>query len=138
MTVYDYIAESNPMEAKSICESYGYTVTNPKQMGRNLKSLVNNEGENALKSIMQLHPDKEILVEYFGMKAKKNKKETGCGCKDTTSKRLDTIEAFINAGGNSNNNSDRSEAKMLASNTNTIIFASALVLAVAIIFKNDK
>ena len=136
MTVYDYIAESNPMEAKSICESYGYTVTNPKQMGRKLKSLVNNEGENALKSIMQLHPDKEILVEYFGMKAKKDKREKGCGCKDNTAKRLDTIEAFINAGGN--NNGERSEAKMLASNTNTIIFASALVLAVAIIFKNDK
>ena len=92
------------MEAKSICESYGYTVTNPKSMGRNLKSLVNNEGENALKSIMQLHPDREILVEYFGLKPKREKRDKGCGCKDNTTKRLDTIEAFMNAGGNNNNN----------------------------------
>ena len=137
MTVYDYIADSNPKEARSICESYGYAVTNPRRMGDNLKKLVNNEGEEALKSVMGIHPDKEILVEYFGLKAKKQKKD-GCGCKDNTSRRLDTIEAFINAGGNNNNNNESSEAKVLASNTNTIIFASALVLAVAIIFKNDK
>lgn len=134
MTVYDYIAESNPRDARSICESFGYTVTNPKQMGTNLKKLVNNEGEEALKSVMQIHPDKEILVEYFGLKTKKRKKE-GCGCQDNSNRRLDQLEAFINAGGNNN---EKSDAKVLASNTNTIIFASALVLAVAIIFKNDK
>lgn len=134
MTVYDYIAESNPIQAKNICESFGYSVVNPQQMGENLKELINNEGEEALKSVMQIHPDREILVEYFGLKSKKQSKSK-CGCKDSSTRRLDQIEAFLNAGGNNN---EKSEAKILASNTNTIIFASALVLAVAIIFKNDK
>ena len=39
-TVYDYIAENNPSEAKSLCEAFGYTITNPRQMSRNLKVLV--------------------------------------------------------------------------------------------------
>jgi hypothetical protein len=132
-TVYDYIAENNPQQAKQLCESFGYTITNPRQMSGNLKVLINNEGEHALKSLMDLHPDKEILIDYFGTK---NKKEgCGCGCKSkaTPTPSYAPLEAYLNASGR-----QESDAKTLATNTNTIIFASALVLAVAIIFKNDK
>lgn len=75
-TVYDYIAENNPQQAKQLCETFGYRVTNPRNMSSNLKVLINNEGEHALKSLMELHPDKEILIDYFGAK----KKSEGCGC----------------------------------------------------------
>tara|TARA_B100001248_G_C27345258_1_gene438402 strand:- start:467 stop:937 length:471 start_codon:yes stop_codon:yes gene_type:complete len=129
-TVYDYIAENNPSEAKSLCEAFGYTITNPTQMSRNLKVLVNNEGEDALKSIMELHPDKDIILEYFGVK--KKSKKSDCGCKSNVSS-FAPLEAYLHANGK-----QESDAKTLATNTNTIIFASALVLAVAIIFKNDK
>ncbi len=132
-TVYDYIAENNPQQAKQLCESFGYTITNPRQMSENLKVLINNEGEHALKSLMDLHPDKEILIDYFGVK----KKSEGCGCgcksKATHTSSYAPLEAYLNASGR-----QESDAKTLATNTNTIIFASALVLAVAIIFKNDK
>lgn len=132
-TVYDYIAENNPRQAKQLCESFGYTITNPRQMSENLKVLINNEGEHALKSLMDLHPDKEILIDYFGVK----KKSEGCGCgcksKATHTSSYAPLEAYLNASGR-----QESDAKTLATNTNTIIFASALVLAVAIIFKNDK
>ncbi len=130
-TVYEYIAKSNPHSAKSLCESYGYTITNPRSMSNNLKTLINNEGEDALKSLMDMHPDKEIILEYFG--SKPNKKENSCGCKSSTSNNFAPLEAYLNANGK-----QESDARMLATNTNTIIFASALVLAVAIIFKNDK
>ncbi len=132
-TVYDYIANQNPMGVKQICEDYGYTITNPRTMRRNLKDLVNNEGEKALKSVMEIHPDKEIILEYFGAKEPK-KKNCGCNEKRNEERRLDRIEAYFNASGNQKT----TEAQTLATNTNTIIFASALVLAVAIIFKNDK
>ena len=132
-TVYDYIAENNPQQAKQLCESFGYTITNPRQMSGNLKVLINNEGEHALKSLMDLHPDKEILIDYFGTKNKKA--GCGCGCKSkaTPTPSYAPLEAYLNASGR-----QESDAKTLATNTNTIIFASALVLAVAIIFKNDK
>ncbi len=132
-TVYDYIAENNPQQAKQLCESFGYTITNPRQMSGNLKVLINNEGEHALKSLMDLHPDKEILIDYFG--SKKKSEGCGCGCKSkaTPTPSYAPLEAYLNASGR-----QESDAKTLATNTNTIIFASALVLAVAIIFKNDK
>lgn len=131
-TVYDYIAKSNPQDAKALCEAYGYRVTNPRSMSQNLKTLVNNEGEDALHSIMSLHPDKDIILEFFSEKStKKEEKHYDCGCRMNNP----LLEGFLNASGRQQ---DNSEAKALATNTNTIIFASALVLAVAIIFKNDK
>lgn len=132
-TVYDYVATTNPRESKSLCESFGYRVTNPETMSQNLKTLVNNEGEQAVKSIMEIHPDKDIILEYFAKpKEKEKSKPCGCGNKSESTKLM---EQFLNANGKQDN---KSEAQALATNTNTIIFASALVLAVAIIFKNDK
>jgi hypothetical protein len=137
-TVYDYIATNNPQGAKSLCESFGYQVTNPSTMSQNLKSLVNNEGEDALLSIMDMHPDKEFILEMFSNPTQKEDakgKASDCGCKNNIEGMPHLLEHFLNASGRTN---DNSEAKALATNTNTIIFASCLVLAVAIIFKNDK
>lgn len=136
MTVYDYVANVNPMGAKRLCESFGYKITNPNTMSQNLKTLVNNEGEEAIKMIMNLHPDKDIILDIFVGEPKElnmsGRNSCSCGSKkDNTSQML---EQFLNVSGRQ----DNSEAKALATNTNTIIFASALVLAVAIIFKNDK
>jgi|TARA_R110000803_G_scaffold149945_2_gene215402 hypothetical protein len=132
-TVYDYIANSNPQGAKNLCEAFGYKVTNPSTMSENLKVLVNNEGESALESIMDLHPDKKIILEYFSKPTLKEDKTSNCGCANNIN-TPHVLERFLNASGRQ----DNSEAKALATNTNTIIFASCLVLAVAIIFKNDK
>jgi hypothetical protein len=132
-TVYDYIAKSNPQGAKDLCEAYGYRVTNPNSMSQNLKTLVNNEGQDALESMMELHPDKEIILEYFSKRTPKEDKTSNCGCLNNIN-TPQVLERFLNASGRQ----ETSEAKALATNTNTIIFASCLVLAVAIIFKNDK
>ena len=132
-TVYDYIANSNPQGAKDLCEAYGYRVTNPNSMSQNLKILVNNEGQDALESMMDLHPDKEIILEYFSKPTPKEDATSNCGCLNNIN-TPQVLERFLNASGKQ----DTSEAKALATNTNTIIFASCLVLAVAIIFKNDK
>ena len=131
-TVYDYIAKNNPQGAKSFCEAFGYQVTNPRSMSQNLKTLVNNEGEDALLSLMEMHPDKDFILEIFSKPIEKEEKKSDCGCRNMGTPHL--LEHFINASGRK----DSSEATALATNTNTIIFASALVLAVAIIFKNDK
>lgn len=124
LTVYDYIAQNDPMTAKMICEHFGYSVSDPSIMGDNLKTLVNEEGEEAIRVIMDNHPDKDFILEYFG--EKKKKKKEGCGCKK---KALDS--SYHNASGRS------ADSTIVATNTNTIIFASALFLAVAIIFKNN-
>lgn len=134
MTVYDYVADNNPQGAKNLCESFGYRVTDPSQMSQNLKTLVNNEGEEAVKMIMDLHPDKDIILEMFNSQSKQDSSKTPCNCGSDKKSTEKMLEQYLNANGKQ----DNSEAKALATNTNTIIFASALVLAVAIIFKNDK
>ena len=66
MTIYEYIARNNPMGAKRVIESFGYVVTQPKKMGDNLRMLVAQEGEPALKAVVDLHPDKDLILEVFG------------------------------------------------------------------------
>lgn len=130
-TVYDYIAKSKPQDAKALIESYGYRVTNLHSMSQNLKTLVNAEGEEALQSLMSLHPDKDIILEYFSKNSMSQDTLLSGSCQ---TKKGYAFEQFYNASGSQQENN--SEAKALASNTNTIIFASALFLAVAIIFKS--
>ena len=66
MTIYEYIARNNPTGAKRVIESFGYVVTQPKKMGDNLRMLVAQEGEPALKAVVDLHPDKDLILEVFG------------------------------------------------------------------------
>jgi len=135
-TVYDYIATTDPYSAKKIVEDFGYTITNPKDMSANLKTLVNNEGEDALRCIMEAHPDKDIILEFFGKK-ESSKKNDRSDANDFGGSNpyfgFNQGMQYANASG-----SEKTDANILVSNTNTMIFASALILAVAIIFKNDK
>jgi hypothetical protein len=68
MSVFNYIAESNPYFAKGICQKYGYQTTNIRSksdLGHCLKLLVQKHGEGAFQDIMQSHPDKDLILEMF-------------------------------------------------------------------------
>ena len=73
MDVYKYVAESNPIMAQSIIESFGYEHANTPDMG--LSQVVSKVGEPALKKVMENHPDKEIILEMFS-----DTKTSTCGC----------------------------------------------------------
>jgi len=122
MTIYDYIARNNPVGAKRTIESFGYKVVNPKSMGDNLRMLVAQEGEPALKSVVDLHPDKDLILEVYGEENK-------------------TQENFIGADGilqsavlNNNQQQNDSNAK-LAQQTNTLIVALSLLVVAGLILK---
>lgn len=122
MTIYDYIARNNPVGAKRTIESFGYKVVNPKSMGDNLRMLVAQEGEPALKSVVDLHPDKDLILEVYG---EENKIQ----------------ENFIGADGilqsavlNNNQQQNDSNAK-LAQQTNTLIVALSLLVVAGLILK---
>ena len=51
MDVYKYVAESNPIVAQSIIESFGYEHANTPDMG--LSQVVAKVGEPALKKVME-------------------------------------------------------------------------------------
>jgi hypothetical protein len=124
MTIYEYIARNNPVGAKRTIESFGYKVVNPKSMGDNLRMLVAQEGEPALKAVVDLHPDKDLILEVYG---------NDCGCKDK--------ENFLGADGIlqsavlSNNQQQNDSTAKLAHQTNTLIVAVSLLVVAGLILK---
>lgn len=69
MDFFDYISSVDPAMVAAIIQGYGYQITNV-QTSQDLadcaRQLVNAEGEGALKKLVAAHPDREILLSYFG------------------------------------------------------------------------
>src|SRR6056300_1321663 len=112
MTIYEYIAANNPVGAKRVIESFGYKVINPKSMGDNLRMLVAQEGEPALKSVVDLLPDKELIIEIYG-----NEKE---------SENFYGADGILQSAVLSNNQQQSDGNQKLAHQTNTLIVAVSL------------
>lgn len=129
MTVYDYIASCNPSGAKRVINSYGYRVINPSTMGRNLRLLVAQEGEPALRSILELHPDKEIIVDVFGHSAESSKTES----KNFLNADGATLETMFSTSKNAQANSDATNKMVLQGNT--FLYVTAIVVVSAIVLK---
>jgi len=69
MTVYQYIAENNPDAAYELCKQYGYYDINDfPQLAQCLEVIVGQNGEEGLSRVMELHPDKDTLLELFKKK----------------------------------------------------------------------
>ena len=124
MDVYKYVAESNPIVAQSIIESFGYEHSNTPDMG--LSQVVAKVGEPALKKVMENHPDKEIILEMFSQT-----KTSTCGCGCGNKKQ----EGFLNAEGNFSKEKDNSSSNMIAQQTNAMILVSALFIFTALMIK---
>lgn len=63
MNVYLYIAESNPDAAYQICQKYGYfDLRTINDLSDCLRLIVAQNGEGAFNEIMQLHPDREVII----------------------------------------------------------------------------
>jgi hypothetical protein len=66
MSVYRYIAETNPNESNSFCINNGYpNATSIEELTMFLQDIVAQNGKSALKDIMELHPDKAVIIELF-------------------------------------------------------------------------
>jgi hypothetical protein len=80
VNVFDYIAYSRPNEAMKVVHDFGYKFTGAvtkKDLSKLLGDLVMKEGEPAMKAILAIHPDKDVIVEQFGGTA------SDCGCNKT-------------------------------------------------------
>lgn len=65
MDFFDYISESDPAGTADVIQSYGYNICNY-NLAECSRDLVNFEGEDALKKLCALHPDKDLILQYFG------------------------------------------------------------------------
>lgn len=129
MTIYEYIAQSDPMGSKRLIESFGYRVTNPKTMGANLRMLVAQEGEDALKEIAKMHPDKELILEVCN---EGQKKDTYFGADGG-------LQTIINGQNSANKMAqDSNDTTKLAYQTNAMMIVVALLVSVAVIVHKQK
>ncbi len=144
--VYSYIAQSNAKKAIELLDAYGYNHANTPDLG--LSQLVKNHGEEALKEVIKIHPDKDIILDYFGgsnapttFTHQNGTDNTICNCASCRL-AMQKHNSYLNATGDvaltkENNNNNNKEQNTLAMQTNIIIGVTALFFATALFLKNN-
>jgi hypothetical protein len=128
MSVYNYVADNDPRGAESIINSFGYEVTDRRNLGQSLAELVSQVGEPALLKVMEYHPDKDIILEL-----NPNNKKSECGC-GKCNKENKHHEHYMNASGSDVSKETKSDT--LAHQTNVILVVATLFIVTALIYKN--
>ena len=129
MTIYEYIAANNPVQSERIIRRFGYESLQGSHIGDNLREVVAQEGEEAFRAVLDLHPDRDVLVEVYA--PKEEKESRGCTKGKCSCRKND----YMNADGANNMAKETTAAQVSAAQTNTFLMAAALILAVAIIVK---
>ena len=128
MSVYQYVADSDPRGAELIITSFGYEVTDRRNLGQSLRELVSQVGEPALKKVMEYHPDRDIILE---LNPSEKKSECGCG---KCNKNANHHEHYMNASGSETPKETKPDT--LAHQTNVILVVATLFIVTALIYKN--
>ena len=125
MNVYQNIANTNPDAANDVCRKYGYyQIRSIDELAYSLQCIVADEGESSFKEIMQLHPDKDVILELFETKCEENipimmEQKRDCSC-------------MMNAEGASSTSNIMAKSG-IASQTNMIILVAAMIVSISII-----
>jgi hypothetical protein len=129
MNIYEYIARSNPQGARMVIQQFGYRITDNRKMGDNLRMLVAQEGEPALREIAKLHPDRDLILEVFN----EPKEEKPCSCKDK--ENFLGADATLSSAVLANNQQQNqaSDSTKLAMQTNTLVFLATAIIVTALI-----
>ena len=118
MNVYSYIAENNPNDANQICVKNGLDDADTTEtLAFYLQTIVAQHGVDSLKEILNLHPDKEVILELY-------QEPTKIDDKNVFEVKAPSV---MNADGQTSN---------IAQNTNTFILLGAIVVSLAIISLN--
>lgn len=122
MSVYKYIVESNPDASYEVCKKYGFfRIADLDEMANSLQEIVAQGGEDSFKDVMDLHPDKDVILELFQKKSDLNAPHTkqDCGCRNSS---FQNRRRLANAAGPN-----------VANQTGTYIMIGALLVSLAII-----
>lgn len=129
MSVFKYIAESSPFDANQYCVKNGMQdALTLDEISNNLTTLVASGGENTFKDVMNLHPDKEVILELFQQKQKKD------DIFEVVRPPMMVQQPFyMNATG-----VPAQPQSSVVSNTSIMIVVSALIISIAIISLNKR
>ena len=134
MSVYQYVADNDPRGAEMIINSFGYEVTDRRNLGQSLTELVSQVGEPALKKVMEYHPDRDIILEFNAdaLELNADGKKSECGCGNCA--RMRTQEQYMNASGNETTKETKPD--ILAHQTNMIVVVATIFIVGALMLKN--
>lgn len=121
--LYQRVASANPQAAAALIRNFGYELQT-RNIAKGLYLLVQNEGEPALRAIVDIHPDKELILECLAPAPAV-----------AATEKNNTHEAmmFLNASGQI---SQLTEAQKNTQITNTFLIASTLIIITALILKH--
>lgn len=129
MDVYKYIAENpkSQQQAINLCYDYNMQPQDDMHLADCLCDIVTNEGEDGLKEVMKLHPDRDIILNYYKIPVSEDSQRVAnmLVYKQANGDTSTTQQPVINSMG------DNQQLQ-----TNIIIFAAAVLIGFAIISKN--
>ena len=132
MNVYLYIAENNPDASYEVCKKYGYfNIQSIEELATALQSIVAENGQDSLEEILEIHPDKEVILEVFKKKVEEKPIEEVLQSifdKNKPMERERDCSCMKSADGSAPNPSPN-----VAGQTNTFILVGALIVSIAII-----
>jgi hypothetical protein len=138
MNVYLYIAENNPDEAYEICKKYGYfNINSIEELANALKSIVAENGQDSLEEILNIHPEKEVILEIFDKKKVIDPKpleeliQSIFDRNKPVEKEKDDCSCMKSA--DATESTKQSIQSTVVSQTNTFILVGALIVSIAII-----
>jgi hypothetical protein len=123
MNIYQYIAKNKPLECYQICERYGLYEVEEDRLDEAIAYIVANEGENAFRQLMELHPDKDIILEIYQPQTLQFQGEI---------KKEEKIEKPVEFSENPLTKKYFDDNK-LVNQTNLFILVGALIVSIAII-----
>ena len=139
----DYIATVNTDEAVALCEKYEYSVddSNPQHIADTMVEICGANGKNALKEVVSIHPDKQVILDAFNQRTPQAK-YNACGSCQGVNPALNgynRFQSFYATGDTpTKDDSQGSFANMISMQTNTILVIGLLVIGGALIYKNLK
>lgn len=128
VSIYHYVAASNPYFAKALAHKYGYEFDKDQPLHTVLQQLVSYEGEPALQEIIENHPDKELFKEYFEKLSKEQEKE-----KSKEKTVAPELATYMNFTGQMEMARQTAESRRLTQDTSLMVLAGAVLIAFAII-----
>lgn len=131
VNIFTYTAQANPYFVRSLAHKYGYEYDKDQPLSSVLQQLVSYEGEPALMEIIENNPDKDLFMDYFEKKYAKKEDKNNSGAEHTR-----ILESYMNFSGQLQATQQQSqENKSLTTQTSLMVFAGAIIIAIAIISK---
>ncbi len=78
---FQHIVDNNPGGAADLCRAYQLDVQNTDEVEQGLYIIVDQGGEQGLRDVLQLHPEKNMLLDMFGNSSEVCQDEKCMGCR---------------------------------------------------------